>query len=409
VLLIEDMPWHPGHLPAPRVPLRRRCGIRTGYHWRNSGNPILTRLRVRWDTRGWAKFPAVRSQAGGVSISYSGVPEGLAYLLDFTEQRRCAPAGTAVRHSATLTGRQLRSPGRLPDADIVIVGTGAAGARRLPGEASLVMPMRVHFVVDFDDDVETVLGRIARSERRGFRRNAGRYRWDWAIEPDAGWFDVFYDRFYRATMSERHGSRQRTESREAAYECLFRTGRLFVLSQNGERIAARLCHWNPAAGVLTSRLLGVRDGSPEHYTTGAIKAMHIFLIKWAAANGVRRLDFQGTEAFLSKGTYQSKRLFGTRVVLAPNHFGRKRLWLQVRRDTPAVRDFLVANPVVAEYRPGRLEAVYFHDAERPARHDYPARSPGVDRARDVDLDEFLAEIRSAGAEPLESSPSSTVS
>jgi hypothetical protein len=380
-------------LPPPRVPLHQRLRIRAGYHWRNSGNPLLTRLRVRWDTRDWAEFPAVRSQLGGVSISYSGVSEGLAYTLEFTEQRRDGGTGdTAVRHSAKLKGRDLRSPGLLPDADIAIVGTSAANARRLPAAASLVMPIRVHFVVDFDDDIETVLQRISRSERRSFRRNSRQHQWSWGIERDAAWFDFFYDRIYRATMLQRYGTRQRTETREVAYECLFRNGRLFVLSQNGERIAARLCHWDRAAGILTSRLLGVLDGSDEHYTAGAIKAMHFFLIEWAANNGVRRLDFQGTEAFLSKGTYQSKRLFGTRVILPPNHFGGKRLWLQVRRDTPEVRDFLVANPVVAETDGGCLEAVYFYDAERSARVDYPARSPGVERVRHVDLNEFLAEI-----------------
>ncbi|MER5539945.1 GNAT family N-acetyltransferase [Streptomyces mirabilis] len=253
--------------------------------------------------------------------------------------------------------------------------------------------MRVHMVIDFDDALEKVLQRISKSQRRAFRRNSQQFQWSWEIEQDAEWFDFFYDRIYRATMRRRHGFRQRTETRESAYECLFRTGRLFVLSRDGERVAARLCHWDPRSRILTPRLVGVVDGSDEHYKTGAITAMHFFLIDWAANNGVRRIDLQGTEPFLSKGTYQSKRLFGTRVILPPNHFGRKRLWLQVRRDTPGVREFLVANPVIAESSDGCLEGVYFYDAERPARVEaYPARSPGVERIRHVNLDEFLAGV-----------------
>lgn len=77
---------------------------------------------------------------------------------------------------------------------------------------------------------------------------------------------------------------------------------------------------------------------------------------------------------------------------SPNHFGSKRLWFQVRRDTPEVRDYLVANPMLAENDEGRLEAVYFHDAERPARLDYAANSPGVDGTRHIDLDSFLASV-----------------
>ncbi|KWV31874.1 GNAT family N-acetyltransferase [Micromonospora rifamycinica] len=376
-----------------RVPLLRRLRLHAGYHWRNSGHPLLTTARVAWDTRDWARFPAVRSDLGGLSISYSGLPEGLAYTLDFTEQRRGADGErTAARRTAALRGRDLRSADRLPDADITILGTSAARARRMPADAALVLPMRVHFVVDFDDDAEVVLGRISKNERRRFRRNARRHRWGSEIVRDAAWFDHFYEHYYSATMHNRHGARQRTESRESAYECLFRTGRLFVLTEDGERIAGRLCHWNPATGVLTSRLVGVRDGADVHYANGVIKAMNVLFIEWAAANGVRQLDFQGTEPFLSKGTYQSKRLIGTRVVLPPNHFGGKRLWLRVRRDTPAVRDFLVANPFVAETEQGFLEAVYFHDARRPPRLDYPANSPGVRGARHVDLDEFLAAV-----------------
>jgi hypothetical protein len=256
----------------------------------------------------------------------------------------------------------------------------------------LIVPMRVHFVVDFDGDAEAARRRISKRERWQFGRNLREYDWTWDTLRDPSWFDHFYDRMYRPTMFERHGTRERTETKEVSYECLFRTGRMFVLSQRGQRIGGALCHWDPATRVLTLRLLGVLDGSAEHYDSGAFKAIYHFLIGWSAENGVRRLDFQGTEPFLSKGTYQWKRRFGTRVVLPPNHFGGKRLWLHVRRDTPRVREFLVSNPVLAEAGDGALEAVYFHDAERPTRLDFSAKSPGVARVREVDLDSFLAGV-----------------
>ncbi|MFC3991696.1 GNAT family N-acetyltransferase [Actinoplanes siamensis] len=334
----------------------------------------------------------MRSEVGGMSISYSGLPEGLAYTLDFTEQRRGADEQrTAVRERSQLRGRDLSVVNRLPDADITIVGTSAARAHRLPRSASLVLPIRVHFVLDLDDDLETVLGRISKDERRSFRKNSRKFRWTGEMVRDIEWFDRFYDDYYRATMRNRHGARERVESKEAAYECMFRTGHLFVLSKDGEPIAGQLCHWDATTNVLTLRLPGVRDGAEEHYATGAMKAMNFLLIEWAAANGVRQIDYQGTEPFLSKGTYQAKRLTGTRVVLPPNHFGGKRLWLQVRQDRPAVRDFLVANPFLTESG-GQLDAVYFYDGERPARLDYPSHSPGVREARQINLDEFLAPV-----------------
>ncbi|MFE7114593.1 hypothetical protein ACFU99_04115 [Streptomyces sp. NPDC057654] len=138
--------------------------------------------------------------------------------------------------------------------------------------------------------------------------------------------------------------------------------------------------------------MGVEDGAERHYVSGAFKSIYHLLIGWAAENGVRRLDLQGTEPFLSKGTFQWKRRLGSRVIVPPNHFGDKRLWLQVCQDIPAVRDFLVVNPTLAKTADGLLEAIYFHDEQRPPQFDFSARTPGVDRARHVDLDEYLVPL-----------------
>lgn len=385
-------------LPS-RLPVARRLGMRAGYMWRNSGAPAVTLLRRHWDVRGPATMPAIRSELGGMSVTYAGLADGEAYTLQFTEQRRqTGDKAAPFRDAGTVLGRDLVRVDRLPDADLLIVGTTSAKVGRLPAESSFVLPMRVHFVVDFDDEVDRVLARIVKGEQRNLRQKFRQHQWELAIERDPGWFDYFYDHIYRATMFKRHGERERTEEREAAYECLFRDGILFVLDMDGKRIGGHLCHWNPKSGVLTSRLLGVLDGADEYYAAGALKAMHYLLIQWAGRNGVRRLDFQGTEAFLSKGTYQLKRLFGTRVILPPNHFGDKRLWLQVRRDTPGVRDFLAANPFLSIAGDGTMEAIYFHDDDRPARTDYNSKSPGVTAKRHLSLDEFFAagQVRSFG-------------
>ncbi|MEO7262666.1 MAG: GNAT family N-acetyltransferase [Jatrophihabitantaceae bacterium] len=315
----------------------------------------------------------------------------MAYTVDFTEERRGAGTGETIQRTTSLIGgRALEAFSRREEADVVVVGTSAAAAWRLPRTASLVIPMRVHFVLDFDRSVDALLQNASKRGRREFRRKSNQHVWEHGITRDPSWFDVFYDRFYQPTMVQRHGPHARTENRESAYECLFRSGMLFYLSMDGERVAGKLCHWNPSSRILTSRLLGVLDGSAEYYRADAVKIIFYSLIEWAGRNGIRRLDFQGTEPFLSKGTYQMKRRFGTRVILPPNHFGRKRLWFQIRRDTPAVRDFLVGNPVLTESVDGSLCATYFYDGQRPPRTDYQGESPGIDAVRQIDLDDFLA-------------------
>ncbi|WP_369182000.1 hypothetical protein [Streptomyces sp. Y1] len=384
----------PPTTPAPpRLPLPDRLRLHAGYHWRNSADPRLTRTRTAWDTRDGAVFPAVRSDLAGLSVCYAGLAEGLAYTLEFTELRREAGHDSARRDTTRLSGRHLRDPATLPDADIAIIGTSATRARALPRAASLIVPMRVHFVVDTHTGPDATRARISKRERQQYAATRRTHHWAWQPVHDPCWFDEFYDRMYRPTMRARHGDRERTETKDAAYECLFRTGRLFALTQDdGQRIGGALCHWDRASATLTLRLLGIQDGDSKHYDSGAFKAIYHLLIDWAARNGVRHLDFQGTEPFLSKGTYQWKRRFGSRVVLPPNHFGEKRLWLRVNHDTPQVRDFLVANPLLAEDPHGHLEAVYFHDHQRPARLDYSAASPGVHHTRHLDLDTFLAPL-----------------
>jgi hypothetical protein len=78
------------------------------------------------------------------------------------------------------------------------------------------------------------------------------------------------------------------------------------------------------------------------------------------------------------------------VVLPPNHFRTKRLYLHIRRDTPAVRDFLVANPMLT-LGAGGLRPVYFSDAGRPPEWSVAARCPGLPEAEVIDLDEFLGQ------------------
>ncbi|MGD3110852.1 GNAT family N-acetyltransferase [Streptomyces sp. YGL11-2] len=384
----------PGHpRPGARAGLPSRTRMWSAYWWRNSGHPLGLRLRAAWETRDGAVAPAVVSHLGGLSVAYTGLPEGVAHTLEFTEHRRAQPGElTARRVSQRLRAADLQYPARLPDADIVITGTSTQRARSLSSAATLVMPMKVHLVVDIDGDAESLRRRISKRERSQFSRGQREHDWNWQVETDPARFDLFYHRMYRPTMQRRHGVRERTESAETAYECLFRGGRLFLLHQNDRPVAGALCHWAPRSGTLTLRLLGVLDGAAEHYASGAFKAVYHYLVSWAGENDVSRVDFQGTEPFLSKGTFQWKRRFGSRVIIPPTHFGAKRLCLSVRRDTPAVRDFLVGNPVLVECEDGSLEAVYFTDSQRPPRLDFSAKAPGVDRIREVDLDDFLCRL-----------------
>ncbi|MEU2309386.1 hypothetical protein [Streptomyces misionensis] len=286
----------------------------------------------------------------------------------------------------------------LPDCDLLAVGTTVDRALRLPRERSLVLPFRLHLVVPVVADSEEMRRRISRKERQRSDRQFRARGWTVETSTSVADFHHFYDAIHLPTMRRRHGRSARSMDEDMARECLLRRGVMLFLREGDRRVAGMLCRYGPGASTLTVRLAGVLDGAEEHYANGALAALYPALIDWAGQHGLRRLDLSGCEPFVSKGIFQFKRKFHPLVELPRTHFRDKRLWLSVRRDTPAVRDFLVANPVIAEdpAAPGRWHALYFHDAERPARRTLPWQCPNVTTARDIDLDSFLSSARRAG-------------
>jgi len=359
------------------------------YAWNNSPSPLLRAARRQIDGLG-AAAPLVLSRAerDEVSIAYAGLAVGETNLLQLFERQRAAVAGeVAGRTRDRIRWRDLRA-GRWPDADLVLIGAERHRIRRLPVERSVRAPFRVHLVVDVDPDPDVQQQRVSKRERWEFRRNRKRYGWSLEQDPSDAALVFFYERMHVPTMRARHGERGRTESITAARHAILRHGTLFFVRAGDDRVAGVLCRWSRDRRTLITRLLGVLDGSDEHYDSGAFKAAYHLVLEWAAVHGVPKVDFFGTEALVSKGIFQWKRKFGPRVVLPDNHFSTKQMYLHVRRDTPAVRDFLVGNPLLVDTGVA-LEPVYFTDPDRPARVQISARCPGLPEPRIVDLDDFL--------------------
>ncbi len=350
------------------------AALRARYAWDQSDHPLILRTRGQINAR-VLPFVSVVSLAGPAapSLGYAGVPHGLGKVLQTLEARREAAGAPTTELRRARVGRARLLRGALPDADLVAVGCSAAQAAALPRRNALVLPLRLHLAIDLSGGREQWHPAISRRERQWF--SARRNEADWALEVAHGEADFrfFYRQMHLPTMRSRHGERTRSEPEDSARECLLRTG----------------------------RLLGVLDGAEQMYEIGALKALYHLLLDWADGAGVRRLDLGGTEAWLGTGLFQWKRRFAPRVLPAPNHLGALRVWFHARRDTPAVRDFLAANPVLellggpggAEPGPGsdaaRLRAVYFHDDDRPARLDLAHACPNVREYRTVHLDEFL--------------------
>jgi hypothetical protein len=375
----------------------RRWRVRAEYEWAQNTSPLVTGARSRMDNevRSWVSVTSAAG-ASGPSIAYAGVPLGVVKIHQMLEQRREALGALTTERVSGLADRAALLRGDwLPDADLVAVGCAAPQAGRLPTAGALILPFRVHILARTGDGPEGWWQRMSKSERRWSSRTLGTHTlgagpWGLEVATDAASFGYFYDRMHLPTMRARHGARARSESRDTALDCLFRHGVLAFVTSGGTRVAGLLCRWGPGQRVLTIRLVGVLDGLPEYYRNGAMRATDHLMMAWAAARGVQSVDFGGAEPFLSQGIFQRKRLLASTAVMAPNHFGRLRLWWHARRDTPEVRDFLVANPVVEMVGDRGLRAVYFCDEQRPARLDLAPTREGIDGCRVLPLEEFFA-------------------
>ncbi|GAB3795720.1 GNAT family N-acetyltransferase [Micromonospora zhanjiangensis] len=355
------------------------------YAWQNGAHPWLVAGHHAVDALRTGRAPLIESRADpGVVLAYAGLPDGNRHILPFLEQRR---GGQAHHRRRTVRWSDLFSGRATATADLAAVGLPTR--RTLPPGTprSLVLPLRVTLVVPVRDGAEAVLRAVSRKARQQHVRELASRGRSLELATGEADFDSFYDDMHVPTMDNRHGAATRSMPKEAARRCLFRCGRLFFLREEDRRVAGLLCRTE--GETLVVRLAGVADGGPEPYRHGTYMSLYILVLQWAAGQGLARVDLSGCEPFLSKGILQFKRKLHPTVRLPANHFAGKRLWLHVRRDTAAVRDFLVDNPPLTVEPDGTLRALYFHDRQRPARTDLRWASPGIAGARLADLDAFL--------------------
>ncbi|MEV6399195.1 GNAT family N-acetyltransferase [Streptomyces sp. NPDC051907] len=358
----------------------RTLRARADYGWRHSAEPAVARLRRLYEGELRAALPRRAVLAAGAdgapTASYTGPYEIGKGLLAQIECHRGSPGEPAAE-----------AP------ELVMVAASRRRLAALPRARSLLLPARVHQIVPIRGDLTTVLAGRSRRNLDRFRRNQ---RVDgWSLE-HAGTdedLDFFHRRMLLPTVRDRYGPYAVSESPTVMRECLLRQGHLFFVRAGGpagQRIAGALCRWDARRRTLRFRLTGVLDADPALRRAGALIAAEYFVFDWAWRHGVEAVDLSGGAPYLARPVVQYKMRLNAEIVPAPTPVRHLGIWLHVARDTPAARDFLVANPMLATAPGGGLDAVYFHDRSRPLREDVAWRSPGVLRRRTLDLDAFLA-------------------
>ncbi len=90
-------------------------------------------------------------------------------------------------------------------------------------------------------------------------------------------------------------------------------------------------------------MIGVLGGSQQLVDEFAMAAGYYSILHWANQQGYRTVDFWGSKPYLT-GLFYYKRKWGAAVGIPPDM--PQRIWLRIRRDTPAVRWFLKQNPCI---------------------------------------------------------------
>jgi len=106
-------------------------------------------------------------------------------------------------------------------------------------------------------------------------------------------------------------------------------------------------------------IMGVLGGSQQLMEQGVVGALNCLRIQWANQQGYRTVNFLGADPFLKGRLFQYKRKWGTAVSIPP--YLHRQVWLQVRRNTPAVSYFLKENPCIVMDGDGRLHGLIFVD------------------------------------------------
>ncbi|NJN92876.1 MAG: GNAT family N-acetyltransferase [Anaerolineales bacterium] len=274
-----------------------------------------------------------QSRGGPLRVNYAGFEYARPYLKSMLFISE--PEETEV-------GRvPLWQPSRfshLPDSDLSYVVAGKRLVGQLPRQNSLVLPFWTRTALDIRGEWAEVEQRFREDARRNEVRKAKKFGYSYVISYDRADFENFYYTMYLPMMQRRHAVVDLLLTFEEAYE-YFQRGMLLRVKRDGRYVAGGVCY--PEQKVLYFIMIGVLDGDEQLMREGAVAAINYSRIQWAHEQGYEAVDFWGSRPYMT-GLFLYKRKWGVTVSVPPNRY--ERIWLQVRRDTPAVRQFFKDNP-----------------------------------------------------------------
>lgn len=227
------------------------------------------------------------------------------------------------------------------EGDITIVEASKHLIRRLSYQGAVSLPFRVHHVVDLQRDWEELWQTFGASARKQDVRLVRKHGYEYELSRNRDDLEQFYHTMYVPTTTERHGQLASVMPLERLYQH-FRHGHLLLVKRDGQFVSGGVCTVQQKTVNLS--VTGVLNADRQLSREGAVAVIYYFLIRWAHEAGYHKVNLGACWPFMKDGIFQFKRKWGGSVVIPTREH--KLIWMRVRRDLPAVNQFITENPCV---------------------------------------------------------------
>ncbi|QCR30482.1 hypothetical protein [Priestia megaterium] len=321
-----------------------------------------------------------------VSFSYCGITMGLTYIQPFVRTNLIVD-DLIVNRKDVISEEQLPNYIDNCNADLLIVATDKDTLLPLQKSNQFIMPFRIHQMVETYKGWEYVLDTMSKREVSRAKKQAKKYNLDYFITHEESDYFNFYDTMHKPTMNNRFEGLARSVEKYKALDEIFKQGLLFFVTHEGVPVSGSVSQIDKEKNWLNARLIGVLNGDSKYRNMGAQNFVYHSILHWAChEGGIDVVNFQGCEPFLTKGTFQYKKRFGTNAILPPNQLYNQRLLVQANFESRPVREFLINNPVMLVDEDNNLGAGYFYDHDNEPRLDIPYKCNGFKYEKLFDMD-----------------------
>lgn len=233
--------------------------------------------------------------------------------------------------------------------DITIVQADKLLIEGLPWKNSIRLPLYVEWWLNIQGQPEDFKQRLPTHMRREAERLIRKYEYTFETSHKQEDFDTFYHQMYVPSMNSTHGELTDLTPYDEACN-YFRQGWLHKVIRQGEFVAGCLVYKLPQA--LCLKLMGVKNGDEGLRREGVYYAVYYPLLVEANQKGYKFVNVGKSAPFPKLNFFQYKRRWG--MAISPTCDNDFQIWFYFHRLTPAVTQFLLANPLVCLQQNGEL-------------------------------------------------------